>query len=92
MPLTWKSLDDCLPPLNLWSYPAWVVPSLKEKETEVLIELTEEEVKAFKNIYEDNACYEYLTYTEEDVLLKDAYATLFTKLGIDVTGEEDASS
>ena len=57
------------------------------------IELTEEELQVFKNIYDDNCLYECLSYSESGKLQEDGYSSLFTKLGIKVKeGEGNASS
>lgn len=47
--------------------------------------LTTEEFEAFSNMYEDNSLWEYLSYHENGKLAKDAYSTLFSKLGINLT-------
>ena len=51
------------------------------------INLTDEELEAFRNMYEDNELWEYLSYYENGKLAKDAYSTLFSKLGINLTEE-----
>ncbi len=63
------------------------------------IELTEEELAAFKQIFEDNELWEYFSYSESGKLCQDAYSSLCSKLGISLTietsvdfGEEDAST
>jgi hypothetical protein len=53
------------------------------------IELTKEELEAFKVMFLDNELADYLSYSESGKLMKDAYSSLFTKLGINLTGEED---
>ncbi len=62
----------------------------------MLVEVTEEEVAAFKVMCDDNDLYAYVTYitAEENItgeleVVQDAYATLLTKLCIDLTGEQD---
>lgn len=49
------------------------------------INLSDEELEAFRSMYEDNGLWEYLSYTESGKLAKDAYSTLFSKLGINLT-------
>ena len=56
------------------------------------IELTEEELQAFRDIYDENALYEYLDYEEgmeEPVVKVDRFSSLFKKLGINLEGENN---
>jgi hypothetical protein len=55
----------------------------------VIIELTKEELEAFKLIFNDNGLADYLSYSESGHLCNDKFSSLFTKLGITLTGEED---
>ncbi len=86
MPLTWSDL--LLPPINLWNFPEWKVPSLMKENKMTTIELTEEELIAFKGIYFDNELQEYMSFDVNGNLLKDKYFTLFTKLDC-VKGEDE---
>lgn len=54
------------------------------------IKLTEEELEAFSIIFDDNELSNYLSYSESGELCEDEYSNLFRKLGITLTGEEDA--
>jgi hypothetical protein len=92
MPLTWASLEDSILPLNLLNFPAWQFPLEKKLEKKMLVELTEEEVEAFKVMCDDNDLYAYVSYGKDGSVTQDAYATLLTKLGIDLTGEQDVSA
>jgi hypothetical protein len=63
------------------------------------IELTEEELEAFKVIFINEQLGDYLSYSESGKLCKDSYSSLFTKLGISLVvettidfGEEDVSN
>jgi hypothetical protein len=53
------------------------------------INLSDEELEAFRNMYEDNELWEYLSYYENGKLAKDAYSMLFSKLGIDLTEQNN---
>lgn len=53
------------------------------------ITLTKDEQEVFKRIYEENDLWEYLSYTESGKLAKDAYSTLFSKLGINLAEVSD---
>jgi len=55
----------------------------------MLVELTKEELEAFKLIFLNEQLNEYLSYSESGHLCGDEYSSLFTKLGINLTGEED---
>ena len=55
----------------------------------MLVELTEEEVEAFKTIYYEAELIDYLEAeydeeSEECVAIETAFSSLFTKLGIDL--------
>lgn len=83
MTLKWSNLWETIPPLNLWNFPSWeVLSNLEQKMTTV--ELTEEELQAFKAIYEGNCLHEYLSYSESGKLQVDGFSSLFSKLGIDL--------
>jgi hypothetical protein len=67
MPLTWASLEDSIPPLNLLNFPAWQVlsekklekdmPSMKQETTiKVILTLTEEEAKWLSNYLQNAVC------------------------------------
>lgn len=87
MKLTWSELN--LPPLNLWNFPCWEVqqPLVQRMKT---IELTKEELKALQFMFDEDL-KAYLSYSESGKLCEDAYSKLFRKLGINLTGEEDAN-
>ena len=88
MKLTWSELKDSIQPLNLWNFPSWEV--LQTRGTTMkTIELTEEEIRAFRAIYITEQLSEYLSYSESGKLFKDEFSSLFVKLGINVKGEED---
>ena len=60
------------------------------------IELTKEELEAFKVIFTNEQLGDYLSYSESGTLCEDAYCSLFRKLGISLViemkinfGEED---
>lgn len=53
--------------------------------TSELIPITPEEKLAFKSIWEDCGCYEFIDYTKDNLPIQDAFYTLATKLGIDIT-------
>lgn len=53
------------------------------------ITLTDEELEAFQTMYEDNALWDYLSYSESGKLAKDAYSTLFSKLDINLHEESN---
>jgi len=53
-----------------------------------IIELTKEELDAFKLIFLNEQLNEYLSYSENGHLCCDEYSSLFAKFGINL-GEED---
>lgn len=94
MPLTWASLEDSIPPLNLLNFPAWQVLLEKKQEKDMhTIELTDAEYETLHEIIQDYDLIGYLVeYNEEGELEDNIINSLFTKLGIDLTGEEDGSN
>jgi hypothetical protein len=54
-----------------------------------IIELTEEEQEALQFMFDEDL-KAYLSYSESGKLCEDVYSKLFRKLGIDLTGEENA--
>jgi len=63
-----------------------------------IIELTKEELEAFKVMFANEQLVDYLSYSESGKLCEDEYSSLFRKLGISLVietvvdfGEEDAS-
>ena len=83
MPLSWSNLWETVPPLNLWNFPSWEVLTNLEQRMKT-VDLTDEELQAFKNIYEEQCLYEYLSYSESGKLQTDSYSSLFSKLGSDL--------
>lgn len=88
MPLTWKGLDDCLPPLNLWNYPAWVVPLQKEKKMLTTLEKIQTLVKTIQNLDKDetNGFLSYEAWDYQQKLINAEIVKLKQELK---EGEED---
>jgi len=83
MKLIWAELKDSIPPLNLWNFPSWEV-QLTDGKTMKTIELTKEELEAFKVMFDNEQLGDYLSYSESGTLCEDEYSSLFRKLGIEL--------
>jgi hypothetical protein len=88
MKLTWSELK--IPPLNLRNFPCWKVqqPLVQSMKS---IELSEEELEAFKVMVINEDLEGYLSYSESGKLMEDTYSSLFAKLGITLGGEENVT-
>jgi len=51
------------------------------------IELTKEELEAFKIMFDNEQLVDYLSYSEGSKLCEDEYSSLFRKLGISLVVE-----